>query len=391
MLAPALLPDYAVGSWRIQRRRLLGPHRFAGDASAILRACVEACWTGDYLAASGGHFRQFWIRDLGFTAPSLMRLGQGARVEASLAWALEAWSREGRVTTTIFRGRRAADVYTFGVDSLPFLLAGLAASGEAGERLVGRHGEWLGREVERYGATVLDPASGLVRADRRFSTHRDTVRTASNCYANAMLLLFDRVLRATAWFRSPVPDGAAERFVAAFWRSGHFSDRPGADVVTGDAGIFPFWIGVVPDELGVRAALHALEAAGLTDPLPLRYVARRDPAAEDPIQRLFVPDYQGTTIWTSLGAIYVALLGRADPASARGPLAAYRALVERDGTLREALSADLRPYRGRVGLFLADEAMLWSAILLEALEASGLQPEAAPSSEAGVARPERGV
>jgi hypothetical protein len=48
---------------------------------------------------------------------------------------------------------------------------------------------------------------------------------------------------------------------------------------------------------------------------------------------------------------------------------------ERDGTVVEVYaggaggSPDLRPYRGRFGLFLADEAMLWAAILLEAFEA----------------------
>ena len=49
----------------------------------------------------------------------------------------------------------------------------------------------------------------------------------------------------------------------------------------------------------------------------------------------------------------------------------YRRLVERDGTVREVYDgADphLRPYRGRLGIFLADEAMLWGAILAEAFD-----------------------
>ena len=363
MLAPAILPAYASTELRILRRRLLGTRRHPGEAISICRAIVEACWTGDYFAASGGHFCQFWTRDFGFSAPSLIRLGHGPRVEASLAWALDAWARQGRVTTTIFAGRRPADVYTFGIDSLPFLLLSLESGGY--EALVRRHAGWLGPEIVRYGLEALDRRTGLVREDRGFSTHRDTVRTASNCYANTMLVALDGVLRRTGWFPSPIPADATDRLIEAFWRGDHFSDRPDRDEVTGDANIFPFWLGAVPDALGLAAALTALERAGLTRPVPLRYAARRDRASEDRVQGLFVPDYQGSAIWTSLGTMYLALLRRVDPPTAAAALAGYARLVERDGTLREVLTHDLRPYRGRFGLYLADEAMLWASILLE--------------------------
>jgi hypothetical protein len=88
--------------------------------------------------------------------------------------------------------------------------------------------------------------------------------------------------------------------------------------------------------------------------------------------QLFVPDYQGTAVWTSLGAMYVRLLQRADPGAARPVLEAYRRVVERDGTVREVFDGgdpNLAPYRGTLGVFLADEAMLWGAILAEAFEA----------------------
>lgn len=363
MLDPAIMPAYASTELRILRRRLVGARRYVGDTISICRAIVEACWTGDHFAASGGHFRQFWIRDFGFSAPSLIRLGHGARVEASLAWALDTWARRGRVTTTIFPGRRPADVYTLGIDSLPFLLLSLESGGH--ETLVRRHAGWLAPEVVRYGQEALDRRTGLVRDDRRFSTHRDTVRSASNCYANTMLVALDGVLGRTGWFPSPIPAATAERLIDVFWRGNHFSDRPDRDEVTGDANVFPFWLRTVPDALGLAAALTVVERAGLTRPLPLRYAARRDRASEDRVQGFFVPDYQGSAIWTSLGAMYVALLRRVDPPAAAAALAGYARLVERDGTLREVLTDDLQPYRGRFGLYVADEAMLWASILLE--------------------------
>ena len=57
------------------RRALLGHPRHPGPAEDIVRAGLEACWSGRYLTASPGHYRQFWTRDTGFAAPSLVQLG----------------------------------------------------------------------------------------------------------------------------------------------------------------------------------------------------------------------------------------------------------------------------------------------------------------------------
>ena len=90
--------------------------------------------------------------------------------------------------------------------------------------------------------------------------------------------------------------------------------------------------------------------------------------------QLFVPDYQGTAVWTSLGAMYLALLQRVGHPDAPSTLAAYRGLVERDGTVREVYDGTvpgLEPYRGTLGIFLADEAMLWGAILADSIATAG--------------------
>jgi len=366
MLDPAILPTYATSAGRIPRRRIRGPRRFAGDARSIALACVDAAWDRDHFDASGGHFRQWWTRDLGFSAEPLVRIGELERLRASLGWALDTWARGGRVTTTIFPGRHPRDVYTLGIDSLPLLLHALRAA--VADDLVTRHGPWLRREADRYVEEVLDPTTGLVRNDRRFSGHRDTVVTASNAYANTMLVLLDHVLRETDWWPSPVPAGIAARFTDAFWDGVRVRDVPGRPATSGDATVFPFWLRVLPDELGLSLALAAARAEGLASPLPLRYEARRRRVTEDPIQRLFVPDYQGTAIWTSLGAIFLQLLDRVDPPAAAAGLAAYAAIIERDGTVWEVLDERRRPYVGRFGLFRADEAMLWSAILVDLID-----------------------
>ncbi|HSW43062.1 MAG TPA: hypothetical protein VLM76_11185 [Patescibacteria group bacterium] len=369
LLQPAILPAYATGAARTAQRALRGHVRHPGTAATILPAVLERCWDGDRYAASGGQFRQFWARDFGFAAPALVRLGHGARVDASLDWALAAWSRAGRVTTTIFPGARPADIWDYGVDSLPFVLRALRAA-PSGERLVERHADLLGPEVRRFAVEVLDPATGLVRADRRFSTHRDTVVTSCNAYANTMVALLERELVATGWFPLPFAPGAADRLVDAFWHGDRFGEGPRGtpehDLMTGDGNVVPFWLGVVPDDLGAGAMLDAVTAAGITHPLPLRYSAAPS-AAEDVVQRLFVPNYQGTAIWTSLGAMATEVALRAGSQRGLGWLRANVAVIERDGTMWEVLDDTLRPYRGRFGLWRADEAMLWGALFLDLL------------------------
>jgi hypothetical protein len=367
LVQPAILPAYASSAIRVAQRIARGHRRHPGTVATIVPAVLERCWDGRRFAASGGQFRQLWARDFGFSAPALVRLGHGARVDASLDWALAAWARAGRVTTTIFPGARPADVWDYGVDSLPFVVRALRAA-PSGELLVARHGAFLGAAVRHFADQVLDPATGLVRADRRFSTHRDTVATSCNAYANAMVALLERELTATGWFPVPFPTGAADRLVDAFWRGGHFGEAPrgtpDADLVTGDGNVMPFWLELVPDELGARSMLDAIDAAGLTDPLPLRYSAA-PAAAEDPVQHVFVPDYQGTAIWVSLGAMAVEVALRVDPPRGERWLRGHLDVLERDGTAWEVLDDDLQPYRGRLGLWRSDEAMLWGALLLD--------------------------
>jgi hypothetical protein len=370
LLDPAILPAYAASGSRMARRAIRGHARHRGDAIAILRAVVDSCRDGRHLDASGGHFRQFWTRDFGFSAPALVRLGEGAAVDASLEWALGTWSGRGLVTTTIFPGRRPADVWDYGVDSLPLLVRALRAA-PSGELLVARSAALLAAEVRRFGEAVVEPAGGWVRDDRPFSTHRDTVRTGANAYAHAMVALLELDLRETGWFPLPFPAGAADRLVAAFWRGDHFAEgragTPEGTTVTGDANVIPFWLGVVPDDLGARPMLARLEEEGLARPIPLRYAARRS-RREDRLQGALLPDYQGTAIWTSLGVMTLDVMDRVGAPGTTPALERYAALVERDGTLWEVLDDDLRPYRGRFGLWRADEAMLWAAILLELLE-----------------------
>ena len=369
--APSMVPVYAHTLLVRARRHARGHTRHPGDAAAIIRACIEACWNGRTFTASPGHFDMFWTRDLGFSTPALVRLGEGDRVRASLAYALDVWTRRGtHVTTTINYGDRPADVFEYGVDSLPLLLAALRSAGAAD--LVERHRDWLAAEVAWFDERVVDPATGLVRADRTYSAHRDTVVNRSTAYGNTMVALLAKTLAETRWLDSPLDrhfDGDHGRLLRdLFWTGDRFRDSLGDDTVSGEANVWPFYAGVVTDPGMLRSSLAYLDANGFCDPYPLRYETVRRPGREVWFTRHVLPNYQGTTVWTSLGAIYLQILRSVDPPAAAREIERYRGWIERDGTYWEVLDGRGRSWISPRRLFIGEESMLWSAIFLDLLE-----------------------
>jgi hypothetical protein len=395
LLHPAVI---AMG-WHVARvrarRALLGHRRYAGSAEDILRAGLEECWSGDYLTASPGTYKQFWMRDTGFGAPALLTLGAPwpERLLASLSWAIRVWrDRHAHITTTINPPFRwPVDIFDYGVDSLPLLLASLRslttgsdrAVAARAEALVAEHALWLADEVEWFVKQVVDPATGLVRADRTFSAHRDTFRNGSTAYANAMVALLGRTVTETGWGRDVLsrhfphgPDGRdwGSLLRAHFWLGDRFRDRLGSDETSGEANVFPFHLGLVDDRAMLATALETLRREGYTTPYPLKFQAGGPTTNEMWLFRLWSPDYQTTTSWTSLGSIYLSLLRQVDPAAARVELERLRALIERDGTFWEVLDSTGRPWRSASRLAISDVSMLWGAILLATLEQASARP-----------------
>ncbi|HET9520474.1 MAG TPA: hypothetical protein VFO73_05450 [Candidatus Limnocylindrales bacterium] len=392
-IAPAVLAEYVHNAGVRLRRQLRGHTRHEGDAAAIIRACIDRCWNGRTFTASPGHFDMFWTRDLSFSVPSLLRLGHDARVRASLAYALDVWTRRAsHITTTIHYFDRPGDVYEYGVDSLPLFMAALRAA-DAGD-LVERHRAWLEAQVAHYHDRVVDPATGLVRADRKFSAHRDTVENRSNAYGNTMVALLAKTLAETGWFASPF-----ERYFAGdhgrllvehFWDGDHFRDALGDDTVSGEANVWPFYTGVIDDPAMLGAALGHLDRNGFCDPYPLRYETSRRAEREVWLTRHVLPDYQGSTVWTSLGAMYLQLLRTVDPVRAAAETARYVEWIERDGTFWEVMDARGQNWVSPRWIMIGEESMLWSAIFLDHLEGVGiapalLSPVTSPSAAEGLA------
>jgi hypothetical protein len=385
-LHPANLADCAKGVRIRVRRAVRGHTRRPGSAAEIVEAGIDATWNGRSFTASPAHFNTFWVRDMCFSAPALARLGDRhrERLHASLAWALHGWERRQRhITTTFHAFGHPADVYEYGVDSLPLFLGGLRAA--KATDLVDRHRAWLEAEVEHYVDRVVDPSTGLVRDDRKYSAHRDTVTNRSNAYGNSMVALLAKTLadpETGFGLSNPLarhfPDGDWGRLLRDhFWmpEQRSYRDAIGSDATTGEANIWPFWTGVERCPTMLADALGTLERDGYAAPYPLRYEVTRRPDREVWLTRLLLPDYQGSSVWTSLGAMYLALLATVDAPKAARETERYQGWIERDGTYWEVLDDAGECWVGRHRLMVGEESMLWGAIFLDHLR----QPNAGPA------------
>jgi hypothetical protein len=377
---PSIIAEYVHGAAVRVHRATRGHTRHPGEAGDIIDACIDACWNGRTYTASPGHFDTFWTRDLSFSAPALVRLSPAhrERVRASLEYAIDVWERRGsHITTTIHYFDSPSDVFDYGVDSLPLLLAALRAVGDP--ELVARHRAWLQTEVDHFADVVVDPATGLVRSDRTFSAHRDTVTNRSNAYGNSMVALLAKTLTETGWLSSPLErhfrGDYGRLLMGHFWGGDRFIDALGEDWTSGEANIWPFWVGVIDDPVVLERALATLSREGYCDPYPLRYETERHREREVWVTRYLLPDYQGSTVWTSLGAMYLQLLRHVDPVRAGVQTRRYAALVERDGTFWEVLATSGECWVSASWVMIGEESMLWSAIFLDHLR----NPEALPA------------
>jgi hypothetical protein len=376
-IAPAVLAEYVHNLGIRLRRQFIGHRRHPGDAATVIRACIEACWNGRTFTASPGHFDNFWTRDLSFSVPSLVRLGYGHRVHESLELALDIWTkRRSHITTTIHYFDRPGDVYEYGVDSLPLFMAALRAADA--EDLVARHRDWLAAEVAHYYERVVDPFTGLVRADRKYSAHRDTVVNRSNAYGNTMVALLAKTVEETGWFASPFErhfrGDYGRLLMEHFWDVDHFRDSLGDDTASGEANVWPFYSGVIADLDVIAPALAYLDANGFCEPYPLRYETTRRPECEVWLTRHLLPDYQGSTVWTSLGSMYLQVLRLVDPTLAAAETARYVGWIERDGTFWEVMDAAGHNWVSSRWIMIGEESMLWSAIFLDVLANGALEP-----------------
>ncbi len=347
------------------------PVRYEGTAVEICERAAKACWNGRYFQAGGDHFSQLWIRDFALALPGLLDLGMQEESRATLRFALDAYAKTGRVTTTVLPSGIAVDVFRMAADSLPFLLYALLLT-ESLDLLV-EHNGLLAAALNDYADAVTDPVTGALRTDTYFPTAKDMVTLPGSCSALAFIGWTDELAWEIPGLGSPFHGvDFHELLVEGYWEQDHFINDPESRMLSADANLWPFWCGVVDDGRREQKAIRALQNAGLEQPFPLKYHAARTPSHEHPVARAFVPNYQGNTIWTMLALQWIERVSLYDPEKARDYLRKTAAWVESNGNWIELFEPDgSKPYEGPFGHGAA-QGLIWAANFPRLWKESGL-------------------
>jgi len=333
--------------------------RYKGDAEAICAQIVKDCWNGSYFQASTGHFSQFYARDFGICVDSLLKLGYKEEVEKTLSYALECYSKYGRITAAITPGGKPYDFLHYSPDSLAFLIRSIRAAGAA--ELTERYKDFLDMEINRFYDIVIDKSAGLVMADKIFSSIQDYSKKRSSCYNNTMAAMLSEELKKLR-LSNPLGKHNFKKAIADnFWNGEYFRGDLGSEYVAGEANIFPFWSGVFDEKDMLKKSVSAIQRNGLDRPFPLKYACKG--ARQEMVWLEFLaPGWERDAVWAHMGPLYIQLVKKVDKSTAEDYIKKYAEVIEKNKTYFEVFSPDGKPYESL--FYHTDEGMLWAANFL---------------------------
>ncbi len=341
-----------ISSWK-QR---LAPRQYAGDAREICQQIVKDCWNGQFFQASTTNFCQFWTRDFGWCTAALLKLGYQQEVKQTLKYALHRFYEAGKITTAITPQGKPFDFPAPAVDSLPWLIHSLRLA----KFPIYQYKDFLRQQILKFVENVVNPYNGLVNADKHFSSMKDYALRQSSCYDNCMLALLARDLPEMKELNNPLSKYNYPALLQQhFWNGKYFyDDLSRQEYVAGDANVFPFLLGMVKDEEMLRSALQEIRQANLDAPFPLKYTASRK-KVKFIWEEVLVHNYEGNTIWTHLGPLYIKVVQQLDPQKASEYQQKYTEWIEREGNYVEVFLDNGKPFR--TPFYCADRGMLWAA------------------------------
>lgn len=334
---------------------------FGGNARDICAAIVSRAWNGTFYQIGLGHFNFFWMRDFGTVSGPLVALGQRDRVQATVGWALKHYREEGYVALCLSPMGGAFDQPLPSIDALAWLLHAVRVSEYP---LSAKERAFLEHDMSRYCSIFIDPDTGLLHENKRISELRDAVRYRRSAYAVTMLALLRQELELLDIPLHPsLKQDYREILERDYWNGEYFDADLGNSAWSSEANLFPFWLGIVEDSRKLSSVIATIQKKSLTDPYPIRYTDEPNAFTYYAWGRYFMPNYQGTTLWTWLGAIYLQVLHGANHPDFAKEYEKFAALLEKHRNFPEMLQSDGSWYK--TPFYRAEQGMLWAAIFLE--------------------------
>ncbi len=331
-------------------KKIFGHKHYSGDAKEICTEIINDCWKGEYFAG-GGHFRQFWTRDFGFMTPYLLKLGLNDKVIKTLSYANRIFNKYGVVTTTF--KENIIKVYDYSIDSFALFVRSAKLANYKLKK------EFIEKEVKTIFKRAIG-SNGLVRKGY-FSSFKDYYKRNSSTYDNIMIAMLAEDLKD---FKTELDSYDFKKIIKKnLWNGQYFYDDLDREkYVAGDANVIPFWTGIFNSKDMIKSSMKAIRSEKLDQPFPLKFTNFRNKKKEIGLGRALVPNYQGDTIWSLWGILYIDVVSRVDPELARTYLSKYEELTNKHKTFLEVYNREGKPYRSLV--YSSCDSMLWAAGLL---------------------------
>ncbi len=343
------------------RVRIRGIKHYLGSAEDVCNQIIKDCYDAEkhYFRASNGHFCEFYARDFGWCAESLISLGYRDEVISTLDYALNVFQNHGIVEQSINpRGEAFTFPNKYSPDALAFLIRSLKLA-EA-TALVKKYKVFLNREIQRYYDLVIDKKTGLVRKDKSFSSMKDYSIRMSSCYDNIMTAMLANDLTELGLDNPFKKWNYKKLLLKNFWSGEYFlDDLSGSNIICGDANTLPFWSGVITDKALLKKAINSIRKEGLDKPFPLKYTKQRFKEQKMIAKEWVAGDYERDAIWPHAGFMFIKVVSQVDKKLARDYLDEYEKQIKLHKNFLEVYDKEGRPFKNF--FFHADESMLWAA------------------------------
>ncbi|QQG41807.1 MAG: hypothetical protein HYV90_00640 [Candidatus Woesebacteria bacterium] len=363
---------YINEGWHVLKRDLSKKEykQHKGGGEQVCKQVVKDRWNGTFFEAGETIYNnQFWIRDFSLCLDGLINLGYKKQAKETLEWAIKNFAREDKIATTVTAEGEVVDLFHFSADSLPFLLSDLLKTKQ--RYLVEKHKKFINSQIEIYYKKVLDHQTNLIK-NEPFSTPKDVVMRTKTCVANSFMVFLSELLKNDfPELNNPFKNiDLVTPFINSFWNKekkyfkNDLMDNEG-DVVSADANIIPYYLGIVKNKTMAKASIDAIKKEKLDKPFPLKYHSFSKPKwMKTQIgARIFSPNYQGDSIWTMMGPIYIDLESKFYTKDAGIHIAQYLNWIEKHQTYIELFEADGHlPLEGRFG-HSAETGMLWASMI----------------------------
>ncbi len=358
--------SYVSEARRIFARRLkiifTGVKEYDGDDVQICRNIIDDCWNEDkeYFMTSSGHFSEFYARDFGWGAKSLVRMGYKEKVVKTLDYALGIYRKHGAIEQTIDpKGRPFTYPEKYSPDALAFLIRSIRRCRP--NELIDKYKHLLNWEIEKYYDLVIEKDTGLVRRDRSFNSMKDYSERLSSCHDNVMTGILSEMLSRIKVLHNPFKKYNYPKLIMEhFWTGEYFlDDLSGDTTICGDAQVLPFWSKLIQDRDILRRTVQTVREVELDKPFPLKFTRSKVKNQKMIKEEIFAGDYQRTAIWPHIGMMYIDIVRRLYPDLAVFYLNQYKNLIEEHGNFLEVFTQDGKPFKNM--WFYTDESMIWAA------------------------------